>query len=225
MRADPIPSTPQTASAARWSVSLCPLDSPKYPRSYAYGHRLGRAFMAGGRTAMIAAAPGEPKVSPRPQPSRRSTCPLPAIPACSSPTVRSIGASRKRLQGRTTDVSEPGDGEVLLRTLWLSLDPYMRGRMSAVRSYAKPVEIGEVMTGETVSEVVTSRARPAQARRHGAGPRGLAGIRGDARRARSSGSIPRACRSRISWACSGCPGRPPIARSWASASRRPARPC
>src|SRR5262249_29496775 len=51
----------------------------------------------------------------------------------------------------------PGDGQVLLRTLWLSLDPYMRGRMSAARSYAKPVEIGEVMTGETVSEVVTSR--------------------------------------------------------------------
>ena len=55
-------------------------------------------------------------------------------------------------------VREPGDGEVLLRTLWLSLDPYMRGRMSAARSYAKPVELGEVMTGETVSEVVASRA-------------------------------------------------------------------
>ena len=55
-------------------------------------------------------------------------------------------------------VPEPAEGEVLLRTLWLSLDPYMRGRMSAVRSYAKPVEIGAVMTGETVSEVVSSRA-------------------------------------------------------------------
>ena len=58
----------------------------------------------------------------------------------------------------TAGVPEPKDGEVLLRTLWLSLDPYMRGRMSAARSYAKPVEIGEVMTGETVSEVVTSRS-------------------------------------------------------------------
>jgi NADPH-dependent curcumin reductase CurA len=57
----------------------------------------------------------------------------------------------------TVDAPEPGEGQVLLRTLWLSLDPYMRGRMSAARSYAKPVEIGEVMTGETVSEVVTSR--------------------------------------------------------------------
>ncbi len=54
-------------------------------------------------------------------------------------------------------VPEPGEGEVLLRTLWLSLDPYMRGRMSPTPSYAKPVEIGEVMTGETVSEVVASR--------------------------------------------------------------------
>src|ERR1700732_672986 len=36
-------------------------------------------------------------------------------------------------------VPEPGDGEVLMRTRWLSLDPYMRGRMSAAKSYAKSV--------------------------------------------------------------------------------------
>jgi NADPH-dependent curcumin reductase CurA len=58
----------------------------------------------------------------------------------------------------TAAVPEPREGEVLLKTLWLSLDPYMRGRMSPARSYAKPVEIGEVMTGETVSEVVVSRS-------------------------------------------------------------------
>ena len=52
---------------------------------------------------------------------------------------------------------EPEQGEVLLRTLWLSLDPYMRGRMSAARSYAKPVEVGEPMVGGTVSKVVDSR--------------------------------------------------------------------
>ena len=39
-------------------------------------------------------------------------------------------------------IAEPGPGEVLLKTLWLSLDPYMRGRMSAAKSYAEPVEIG-----------------------------------------------------------------------------------
>jgi NADPH-dependent curcumin reductase CurA len=50
----------------------------------------------------------------------------------------------------------PGPGEVLLRTLYLSLDPYMRGRMSDAPSYAAPVGIGEVMVGGTVSEVLAS---------------------------------------------------------------------
>jgi NADPH-dependent curcumin reductase len=50
----------------------------------------------------------------------------------------------------------PGAGEVLLRTIWLSLDPYMRGRMSDGPSYATPVPIGGVMEGGTVSEVVAS---------------------------------------------------------------------
>jgi NADPH-dependent curcumin reductase CurA len=53
-------------------------------------------------------------------------------------------------------VPAPGDGEVLLRTRYLSLDPYMRGRMSAAKSYAKPVGVGEVMVGGTVGEVVAS---------------------------------------------------------------------
>src|SRR2546422_2901819 len=50
----------------------------------------------------------------------------------------------------------PGAGEVLLRTIWLSLDPYMRGRMSDGPSYAQPVPINGVMEGGTVSEVVAS---------------------------------------------------------------------
>src|SRR5689334_13953207 len=50
----------------------------------------------------------------------------------------------------------PKDGEVLVRNLWLSLDPYMRGRLSQQKSYVKGVEIGEVMTGETAGEVVES---------------------------------------------------------------------
>jgi len=53
-------------------------------------------------------------------------------------------------------IPRPGDGEILCRTLWLSLDPYMRGRMRDVKSYAAPVEIGGVMVGGTVSEVVES---------------------------------------------------------------------
>ncbi|TCQ99106.1 oxidoreductase family protein [Neorhizobium sp. JUb45] len=54
-------------------------------------------------------------------------------------------------------VTGPADGEVLLRVLYLSLDPYMRGRMSAAKSYAKPVEVGQVMEGGTVAKVVQSR--------------------------------------------------------------------
>jgi NADPH-dependent curcumin reductase CurA len=47
-------------------------------------------------------------------------------------------------------------GGVLLRMLYLSLDPYMRGRMEDRKSYAKPVAVGEVMTGESVAEVIAS---------------------------------------------------------------------
>lgn len=49
-----------------------------------------------------------------------------------------------------------GDGQVLLRVIYLSLDPYMRGRMSAARSYADPVEVGAVLVGGTVCEVAES---------------------------------------------------------------------
>ena len=52
---------------------------------------------------------------------------------------------------------EPAQGEVLVKNLWLSLDPYMRGRMNEGKSYAARQEIGEVMIGGTVGEVVESR--------------------------------------------------------------------
>jgi NADPH-dependent curcumin reductase len=54
-------------------------------------------------------------------------------------------------------VPSPGDGQVLLKIRYLSLDPYMRGRMSAAKSYAAAVEIGQVMEGGTVAEVLESR--------------------------------------------------------------------
>lgn len=50
----------------------------------------------------------------------------------------------------------PAAGEVVTRNLFLSVDPYMRGRLSDRKSYATPVQIGEVMTGETIGEVVAS---------------------------------------------------------------------
>ncbi len=54
------------------------------------------------------------------------------------------------------DVPAPGPGQLLLRTIYLSLDPYMRGRMNAGSSYAPPVEVGAVMEGRAVGEVVRS---------------------------------------------------------------------
>ena len=51
----------------------------------------------------------------------------------------------------------PGEGEVLVRNDWLSLDPYMRGRMSEAKSYASSVAIGGLMVGQTVGQVIESR--------------------------------------------------------------------
>ena len=53
-------------------------------------------------------------------------------------------------------IPQPENSQILLRTVYLSLDPYMRGRMSAADSYAKPVQIGETMVGGTVSQVEIS---------------------------------------------------------------------
>src|SRR3712207_6751476 len=56
-----------------------------------------------------------------------------------------------------TPIPAPGEGQVLLKVRYLSLDPYMRGRMSAAKSYAAAVEIGDVMEAGTVGEVLESR--------------------------------------------------------------------
>ena len=63
-------------------------------------------------------------------------------------------ASDFRLE--TIEIPTAGAGLLLLRTLYLSLDPYMRGRMDDRKSYAKPVALGEVMGGESVAEVIAS---------------------------------------------------------------------
>jgi NADPH-dependent curcumin reductase CurA len=71
-----------------------------------------------------------------------------------------------RPQGQVTEanfrlvekgIPEPADGEVLVKNEWLSLDPYMRGRMNDVKSYVPPAELDAVMVGQTVGEVVQSR--------------------------------------------------------------------
>ena len=79
-------------------------------------------------------------------------------------TMKRIVLAR-RPQGKPTDadfrleeapVPSPGPGEFLARTIWLSLDPYMRGRMDDAKSYAAPVPVGGTMEGEVVAEVVES---------------------------------------------------------------------
>ena len=60
------------------------------------------------------------------------------------------------LRLETSPVPVPGPGQMLLRTEFLSLDPYMRGRMSDAPSYAAPVDLGAVMTGGTVAQVAAS---------------------------------------------------------------------
>ncbi len=58
---------------------------------------------------------------------------------------------------KESPIAKPGDGEFLVRMLWLSVDPYMRGRMRDAPSYAPPLEIGDVMVGGAVGEVVESK--------------------------------------------------------------------
>lgn len=74
-------------------------------------------------------------------------------------------------------LAEPGEGELLVRNHWLSVDPYMRGRMSDRKSYIAPFEVGAVMEGGAVGEVVASgdeRFAPGDRVLHGSGWRDLA---------------------------------------------------
>ena len=58
---------------------------------------------------------------------------------------------------REVDVGEPGDGEVLVRNVYVSVDPYMRSRMTGIRTYVGPYEVGGPIDGGAVGQVVTSR--------------------------------------------------------------------
>lgn len=85
--------------------------------------------------------------------------------AQTSQTNRQIVLASRPFGAPTTDnfsfvksqIPTPKDGEVLLRTVYLSLDPYMRGRMNDAKSYAEPVALNEVMTGGSVCRVVQSK--------------------------------------------------------------------
>jgi NADPH-dependent curcumin reductase CurA len=56
------------------------------------------------------------------------------------------------------DVPELAEGQILIKVCWLSLDPYMRGRMNDVKSYTAPMEVGDVMIGESAGIVIKSRS-------------------------------------------------------------------
>lgn len=63
---------------------------------------------------------------------------------------------KNTLRLESVGLPKPDNNEMLLRTQYLSLDPYMRGRMNDAKSYAEPVKIDEVMTGQVVAQVVSS---------------------------------------------------------------------
>src|SRR6476620_9967478 len=72
-------------------------------------------------------------------------------------------AARPQGKPKSTDfrleeitIPTPSSGQLLLGVQYLSLDPYMRGRMDDQKSYANPLQLGNVMTGETVAQVLTS---------------------------------------------------------------------
>jgi NADPH-dependent curcumin reductase CurA len=72
---------------------------------------------------------------------------------------RPVGApSLDNFEILDTDVPQPGDGEVLVRTLYISVDPYLRSRMREGRSYVAPFAVGQVIESGAVGEVVESRS-------------------------------------------------------------------
>src|SRR3989344_5693699 len=58
----------------------------------------------------------------------------------------------------SVDLPPPGEGEVQVKNLWMTVDPYMRGRMNDVKSYAPPFALGKVMDGGAIGEVVASNS-------------------------------------------------------------------
>jgi NADPH-dependent curcumin reductase CurA len=91
------------------------------------------------------------------------------IHLASRPTGWPTGDNFRLVQ---VDLPEPGPGEVLVRNLFMSVDPYMRGRMDDARSYIPPFEVGQVLDGGAIGEVVESRSpdlKPGQLVLHGFG--------------------------------------------------------
>ena len=72
--------------------------------------------------------------------------------------ARPVGLPKESdFQLTVSTIAEPGDGEVLVRNLYMSVDPYMRGRMNDVKSYSPPFKLGEALEGGAVGRVERSR--------------------------------------------------------------------
>src|SRR3989441_4481041 len=122
-----------------------------------------------------------------------------------------------------TAIPTAAGGQLLLEVQYLSLDPYMRGRMNDGKSYATPLQIGAAMTGETVAQVLVSNH--SQYVKGTSSPRKPDGARTRSRTARAFGNSIRLRRpSRPVSACSECPGSRRTAACARSANRSPERP-
>ncbi|MDB5476435.1 MAG: alcohol dehydrogenase, zinc-containing [Phenylobacterium sp.] len=64
--------------------------------------------------------------------------------------------NRDNFEVATVDLRDPGPGEVQVKNLWMTVDPYMRGRMNDVKSYAPPFQLGKVMDGGAIGQVTAS---------------------------------------------------------------------
>jgi NADPH-dependent curcumin reductase CurA len=89
--------------------------------------------------------------------SMPSPKPMPATNRQITLAARPVGMPKESdFQLKESNVPRPGGGEVLIQSLYLSVDPYMRGRLSGTTNYARGVQLGEVIIGEVVGRVVES---------------------------------------------------------------------
>jgi leukotriene B4 12-hydroxydehydrogenase/15-oxo-prostaglandin 13-reductase len=91
--------------------------------------------------------------------STATSAPLPSVCRQFTLAARPVGLPKETdFKLVEAPMPEPGDGEVLLKTVYVSVDPYMRGRITGVKSYADPINIGDVMIGGSVGQVVQSKS-------------------------------------------------------------------
>src|SRR5580704_6115811 len=85
--------------------------------------------------------------------------PLPSVNRQFKLAARPVGLPKESDFSFTeSPMPAPAEGQVLVKSVYLSVDPYMRGRITGVRTYADPVNIGEIMQAGTVGQVVESKA-------------------------------------------------------------------